>query len=105
MSGGIEWAAYLNAYFDVGNIVLVQHDVVALLVEPRRSAAAKKAPHLVQHRPPHRRELRPRGRRGYHRCRRWLDGLHGHIDSHGAEHTRSPDRHSCLPPEPLAGGL
>src|ERR1700730_4124688 len=84
MTGGIEWAADLNADFDVGDIVLVEHDVVSLLIEPLRSVAAEEAPHLVQHRPPRLRELRPRRRRHYHRCWRWLDGLHGRIDGDAA---------------------
>src|SRR5260370_41962779 len=84
MTGGIEWGADLNADFYVGDVVLVEHDVVSLLVEPLRSVAAEEAPHLVQHRPPRLRELRPRRRGHYHRCWRRLDGLHGHIDGHAA---------------------
>jgi hypothetical protein len=87
MTRGRESAAYLNADFDIGNIVLVEHDVVPLLVEPLRGAAPKKAPHLVQHRAPYFRELRPRRHGRYHRYRRRLDGLHGYLDSHDAEPT------------------
>src|ERR1700722_9921320 len=42
MTGRLECAAYLNADFNVGDVVLVEHDVVALLVEPLRSPAPKK---------------------------------------------------------------
>src|ERR1700756_2468700 len=87
MTGGREWAGYLNADFDVWDIVLVEHHVVTLLIEPLRSVAPKKAPYLVQHRLPHSREIRPRRRRRYYRCRRWIDGLHGHFNAHGAEPT------------------
>src|ERR1700689_4453145 len=87
MPGRPDGAAYLNADFDVGDVVLVEHDVVPLLVEPLGGAAPEKAPHLIQHRSPRVRELRPRCRHRYHRGRRRFDRLHGHIDSHGAEHT------------------
>src|SRR5580693_3602663 len=93
MAGGIESTAYLDADFNVGDVVLVEHDVVSLLVEPLRSVAPEKAPHLVQHRPPDFRELRPRRSGRYHRGRRRIDGLHGHLNSHGAEPTPSPRSH------------